>query len=43
VYNPEGSLRLEVLQARHDFPVAKHFRFNKKLKPISQGFWWPQM
>jgi hypothetical protein len=43
VYIPEGSLRLRVLQSRHDFPAAGHFGFNKTLELVSRDFWWPQM
>jgi hypothetical protein len=43
LYKPEGPTRLRVLQARHDFPVAGHFGFNKTLELISQDFWWLQM
>ncbi len=43
LYIPEGPLRLRVLQARHDFPAAGHFGFNKTLELISRDFWWPQM
>jgi len=43
LYIPEGSTRLRILQARHDFPAAGHFGFNKTLELISRDFWWPQM
>jgi hypothetical protein len=43
LYIPEGHVRLGVLQARHDFPAAGHFGFNKMLELIYLDFWWPQM
>lgn len=43
LYVPEGKARLRVLQARHDFPAAGHFGYNKTLELISRDFWWPQM
>jgi hypothetical protein len=43
LYIPERPTCLWVLQARHDFPTARHFGFNKTLELISQDFWWPQM
>jgi hypothetical protein len=42
LYIPEGSTRLWVLQAQHDFPTIGHFGFNKTLEFISRDFWWPQ-
>jgi len=35
LYIPEGPLRLQILQARHDFPSAGHFGFNKTLELLS--------
>jgi hypothetical protein len=35
--------RLEILQARHDFPSARHFGYNKTLELVSKDYWWPQM
>jgi hypothetical protein len=43
LYNPEGSVHLRVLQARHDFPTVGHFGFKKTLELVSRDFWWPQM
>jgi hypothetical protein len=43
LYILEAPTRLQVLQARHDFPVVGHFGFNKTLELISRDFWWPQM
>lgn len=43
LYVPEGPLRLQVLQARHDLPAAGHFGFNKTMELLSRDFWWPQM
>lgn len=43
LYIPGGPTRLRVLQARHDFPAAGHFGFNKTLELISRDFWWPKM
>jgi hypothetical protein len=34
LYIPKGPARLQVLQARHDFPAARHFGFNKTLEFI---------
>ena len=39
LYVPEGKARLSVLQARHDFPAAGHFGYNKTLELISRDFW----
>jgi hypothetical protein len=41
LYIPKGPACLQVLQARHDFPAARHFGF--KLELISRDFWWSQM
>ncbi|GGV52165.1 hypothetical protein GCM10010495_81900 [Kitasatospora herbaricolor] len=41
LYVPEGEARLRVFQARHDFPAAGHFGYNKILEFISRDFWWP--
>ena len=43
LYVPKGEARLRVLQARHDFPAAGHFGYNKTLELISRDFWWPKM
>ena len=43
LYVPEGEARFRVLQARHDFPAAGHFGYNKTLELVSRDFWWPQM
>jgi len=43
LYIPDGPLRLQILQARHDFPAAGHFGFNKTLELILRDFWWLQM
>jgi hypothetical protein len=43
LYVPPGSIRLKILQARHDFPAAGHFGFNKTMELIARDYWWPQM
>ena len=43
LYVLEREARLRVFQARHDFPAAGHFGYNKTLELISRDFWWPQM
>jgi len=43
LYILEEEACLRVLQARHDFPGAGHFGYNKTLELISRDFWWPQM
>jgi hypothetical protein len=43
LYVPPGMARLEILQARHDFPSVGHFGYNKILELVSRDYWWPQM
>jgi len=43
LYNPKGSLCLQVLQVCHDFLIVRHFGFKKILEFIYQKNWWHQM
>ena len=43
LYIPQGPVRLQILQSRHDFPTAGHFGYNKTSGLISRDFRWPQM
>ena len=38
LYAPPGNLRLQILQAHHDFPSARHFGYNKTLESISRDY-----
>jgi len=43
LYVPLRTLRLQILQARHDFPSAGHFGYNKTFELIFRDYWWLQM
>uniref|UniRef100_A0A803SMA6 Gypsy retrotransposon integrase-like protein 1 n=1 Tax=Anolis carolinensis TaxID=28377 RepID=A0A803SMA6_ANOCA len=43
VYVPVGALRLEVIRAHHDEPMAGHFGRFKTVQLITRSYWWPKM
>ena len=43
VYVPDSPLRLEILQAHHDQPLAGHFGHRKTLDLIQREYYWPLM
>uniref|UniRef100_A0A803SL45 Gypsy retrotransposon integrase-like protein 1 n=2 Tax=Anolis carolinensis TaxID=28377 RepID=A0A803SL45_ANOCA len=43
VYVPVGTLRLEVIRAHHDEPMAGHFGRFKTVQLITRSYWWPKM
>jgi len=43
LYVLDGKAHLRILEAQHDFPIVRHFGFNKTMELISCDFWWPQM
>uniref|UniRef100_A0A803TM34 Gypsy retrotransposon integrase-like protein 1 n=1 Tax=Anolis carolinensis TaxID=28377 RepID=A0A803TM34_ANOCA len=43
VYVPVGALRLEVIRAHHDEPMAGHFGRFKTVQLITRNYWWPKM
>ena len=42
-YILEGLNQLLVFKSWHDFPLVRHFGFNKTMKLIFWDFWWLQM
>lgn len=43
IYVPLGRLRTELLQLRHDTPLAGHFGITKTAHSLQREFWWPRL
>src|SRR5882672_11094527 len=44
IYVPcDSQLRLDIVKAHHDYPVAGHPGRWKMTKPVAHNFWWPRM
>lgn len=43
IYVPPGTLRLRIMQARHDRPTAGHPGQRKTIQLIQRDYWWKEM
>jgi hypothetical protein len=40
LYVPNGDVRFQIIQIKHDALVVGRFRFNKTMELVSWKYWW---
>jgi len=41
LYVPNGEVRFQIIQIKHDVLVVSHFGFKKTMELASRDYWWP--